>query len=84
MGLTTWVGCVAATLTTLAFIPQVVKTWRTRRTQDISLAMYAVFTFGVGLWLAYGVLLGEWPIIAANAIVLIFSAIVLVLKIKHG
>jgi MtN3 and saliva related transmembrane protein len=72
-----WVGTVAATLTTLAFVPQVLKVMRTRDVTGISLAMYATFTLGVALWLGYGVLIGKWPIIIANIITLLLAGYVL-------
>lgn len=77
-------GYAAGALTTLAFVPQVVRTWKTRSTEDISLAMFAVFTTGVVLWGIYGLLVGSWPIILANGVTLALSATVLGLKLKHG
>lgn len=79
-----WVGSIAATLTTTAFIPQVWQVWRTRHTHDISLGMYAIFTSGVTMWLMYGWLLGSWPIIAANSITLLLAGAVLIMKIRYG
>jgi MtN3 and saliva related transmembrane protein len=79
-----WVGSAAATLTTVSFIPQAWKVWRTRHTADISLSMYAMFTLGVALWLAYGILLAAWPIIIANCITLLLAGAVLVMKLKFG
>ena len=78
------IGYMAATLTTIAFFPQVLHTLRTRNTQGISLFMYSTFTVGVAMWLAYGLLLHAWPIIISNVITLVLSAIVLVLKLRHG
>lgn len=79
-----WVGSTAATLTTVSFIPQVWQVWRTRHTKDISLGMYAIFTCGVGMWLVYGLLLGAWPIIIANAITVLLAGTVLVMKLRYG
>ncbi len=79
-----WIGGIAATLTTCSFIPQVARVWKTRHTKDISLLMYALFTFGVALWLAYGILLGSWPIIIANGITLLLAGTVLMLKLRFG
>ena len=62
------IGTVAACLTTASFIPQAWQTFRTRDVSGISLGMYSLFTVGIGLWLVYGLLLGAWPIIIANAI----------------
>jgi MtN3 and saliva related transmembrane protein len=74
-------GYIAATLTTASFVPQAVLTLRTRNVAGISLGMYAAFTVGVALWLAYGVLMGAWPIIIANALTTALAATILVTKI---
>lgn len=84
MSLADVLGTVAGFLTTVAFAPQVWTVWKTRSTRDISLGMYLVFTTGVGFWLAYGVVLGAWPIIVANCITLFLTGTVLVLKLRHG
>ncbi len=76
-----WVGYAAAALTTFAFVPQAWHTFRTRDVRGISLSMYGAFTFGVLLWLVYGVLLGAWPVIVANAITLALAACILVMKL---
>ncbi len=77
------VGYVAAILTTVAFVPQALTSWRTRDLSGVSLPMYSIFTAGVAMWLAYGVMLGSWPIIIANAVTLALSGAVLVLKVMH-
>jgi MtN3 and saliva related transmembrane protein len=84
MTTTDWIGSAAATLTTTSFIPQAWRVWRTRHTTDISLGMYALFTLGVSLWLAYGMLLDSWPIIIANSVTLLLAGTVLAMKIKFG
>ncbi len=71
-------------LTTVSFVPQVWRIFRTRHTQDISLRMYVLFTAGVGMWLVYGLLLSSWPIIAANTVTLVLAGTVLFLKLRHG
>ena len=81
---TNMVGFIAAIFTTFAFVPQVIKVWRTRSTVDISLSMYSLFTLGVALWLAYGILLDAWPIILANIVTLLLAGAVLVMKVKFG
>ena len=78
-----WTGYVAATLTTLAFLPQTLKTIRTRDTRSISLGMYVVFTIGVVFWLAYGIVLHSWPMIIANIVTLGLSATILALKLRY-
>ena len=77
-------GYVAAILTTGAFVPQAVKTLRSRDTRAISLWMYVVFTTGVAFWLSYGVVLDSWPIIFANAVTLVLAALILALKVRYG
>jgi MtN3 and saliva related transmembrane protein len=79
-----WLGYVAAVLTTAAFVPQALKTIRSRDTRGISLAMYVVFTIGVMFWFAYGVALGSWPMIIANTITFALAAVILGLKLRHG
>ena len=74
-------GYPAAFLTTIAFVPQALHSWRTRDLSGISLPMYALFTLGVALWLGYGLVIGSLPIIAANAVTLALSSVVLWLKI---
>ena len=76
-------GYFAAVLTTASFIPQAWHTWRTRDVSGISLAMYGLFTLGVGLWLLYGLAIGSWPIVVANAITATLAGMVLALKIRH-
>lgn len=77
------IGSAAAFLTTLAFVPQVVKTVKSRSTRDISTAMWSLFSAGVALWLLYGLLLGAWPIIAANALTLVLAGTVLAVKLGN-
>lgn len=77
-----WIGTLAGMLTTIAFIPQVSKTWKTKSAGDISLLMFLLFSSGVLLWLIYGILLRAYPVIMANGITLILSASILALKIK--
>lgn len=84
MNLADLLGTIAGILTTLAFIPQVWRVWKTRSTRDISLGMYLVFTTGVGFWLAYGLVLGAWPIVVANSVTLMLTGTVLALKLRHG
>jgi len=78
------IGYLAATFTTLSFVPQALKTIRTRDTNAISSGMYASFSVGVALWFVYGVTLGSWPIILANGITFLLAATILALKIQHG
>jgi MtN3 and saliva related transmembrane protein len=75
------IGYAAAFLTTVSFVPQAIKTMRSRNTSGISLSMYVLFTFGVILWLVYGISTGQWPIIIANAITVVLATIILGFKI---
>ncbi len=84
MTFTDWTGSSAAALTTIAFIPQAWKVWRTHHTADISLGMYILFTLGVVLWLAYGIQIESWPIVIANSVTLLLAGSVLTMKIKFG
>lgn len=78
------VGAFAATLTTLAFIPQAWMTWKKRHADGVSLGMYGIFTLGVALWLVYGLLLGAWPIIIGNILTLGLAVFILVMKMRFG
>lgn len=82
--LTPVVGFIAGILTTVAFVPQILRVWRTRSAEDISLGMYTLFTLGVVLWLIYGILIYSWPIIFANCVTLLLAGAVLIMKLKFG
>ena len=77
------VGYLAAILTTCSFVPQAWHTFRTRDVSGISLGMYSVFACGVALWLAYGLLLAAWPIVAANVITLGLALAILGMKLRY-
>ena len=77
------IGFVAAILTTGSFLPQAWHTFQTKDVSGISLAMYAAFTLGVMLWLAYGLLLGAWPMIVANVITLTLALAILTMKLRY-
>ena len=74
-------GYTAAFCTSMSFLPQAIKVIQTRDTRSLSLLMYSVFTFGITMWLTYGILLGDWPMMIANVITLIFAGTILVIKI---
>lgn len=78
------IGLVAGALTTIAFVPQFWKTWRSRSARDISLGMFVLFTLGVALWLVYGLLTGALPVIAANTVTLVLALAILVMKLRFG
>jgi MtN3 and saliva related transmembrane protein len=77
------IGLLAGAFTTTAFVPQVVKTLRTRSTKDISLGMFAVTAVGLVLWLTYGVLAGAAPVIVANAISLPLACVIIACKLRY-
>lgn len=77
------IGLLAGTLTTLAFVPQVVKIWKTKHARDLSLGMFAIFSSGVLLWLWYGIEIGATPVIVANAVTLGLSLTILFFKIRY-
>lgn len=77
------IGLIAASLTTMAFVPQVVRVVRTRDTHAISLWMYLLFSAGVLLWLVYGIAMMLWPVIFANSVTLILSLVVIVYKVRE-
>jgi MtN3 and saliva related transmembrane protein len=78
-----YIGSIAATCTTLAFVPQAMQSYKTRDLSGISLPMYSIFTLGVAMWLVYGLLKQDWPIIVANTITVALSAMILLLKISE-
>lgn len=78
----TVLGFAAAACTTLAFVPQAVRTWRTRSTGDLSLGMYLVLVAGTALWLAYGLAIEDVPLIAANGVTLALAASILYVKLR--
>jgi MtN3 and saliva related transmembrane protein len=84
MDAVTLLGFLAAFCSTVSFVPQVVKAWRTQSTKDISLGMFAVMATGAVLWIAYAVIRLDPPLIAANAVTLCLVCTILVLKLRHG
>jgi len=78
----TTIGFFAAIFTTIAFIPQVIRVWKTKSARDVSLGMYALFNTGVALWLVYGLLIESWPIIMANIITLVLAGAVMIMKLN--
>lgn len=81
MELMTLIGLAAGFCTTAAFLPQVIKTWKSKSAKDLSLGMYSIFCTGVLLWLIYGILISDLPIIMANAITLILAVSILFFKL---
>ncbi|MGL1864061.1 MAG: SemiSWEET transporter [Pseudodesulfovibrio sp.] len=77
------IGIIAGCCTTASFIPQVVRTWRTKSVDDISLRMYLLLCIGVILWLVYGYLVGSISVVFANSITLILAASILFMKLRY-
>ena len=77
-------GYLAATFTTVAFIPQAWLTWKTRSAHGISLGMYSVFISGVIMWMLYGLMIAAWPVVIANVITLMLASFILAMKIRFG
>ncbi|RCK04329.1 hypothetical protein TH5_20410 [Thalassospira xianhensis MCCC 1A02616] len=84
MSFETVLGLLAGSLTTIAFLPQVIRTWRTRSTADISLVMFLILCTGIALWLVYGLVRGDWPVIIANGFTLVLASTILFFKLRHG
>jgi MtN3 and saliva related transmembrane protein len=78
----TWIGMIAALLTTAAFAPQAIQAWRSRSTRDVSLTMFLLMVSGIALWLTYGILIGDVPLIASNAVTLVLAGSILVAKLR--
>ncbi len=76
-------GSLAGTLTTIAFFPQAIKTWKTKSAEDISLGMFTLFAAGVFLWIVYGIGIGSVPVVIANTITFVLAVTILVFKIKY-
>ncbi|NJD55806.1 MAG: hypothetical protein FIA94_05295 [Nitrospirae bacterium] len=84
MDAATLLGMAAGTLTTVSFLPQVIKTWKTRSTKDISTGMFSLFCAGIFFWILYGFSISSLPVIVTNIITFILAFIILVLKLRNG
>jgi len=82
--ITTLIGLMAAICTTGSFLPQVVRAWRTRSTRDVSAWMFILLVTGNSLWLVYGALIGDLPLVIANLVTLALVGIILALKLRYG
>jgi MtN3 and saliva related transmembrane protein len=76
------IGMTAGTLTTISFLPQVIKTWNSRSAKDLSLGMFSIFCLGTILWLVYGILIDAWPVIVANAVTAVLASVLLFFKLR--
>jgi len=84
MDTVTLLGMAAGTLTTISFLPQVIKTWKTRSTRDISGGMFTLFCAGIFLWILYGLSISSLPVIVSNVVTFILACIILALKLRNG
>jgi MtN3 and saliva related transmembrane protein len=80
----TLLGLLAGTCTTISFLPQIMKAWKSKSTHDISTGMYVILSTGLLLWTLYGFIIHSLPVIVANVVGLALSCSVLLLKIRHG
>ena len=78
-----YIGFFAAFCTTIAFLPQAIKVFKSKSTKDISLYMFLIFTIGVLSWFVYGLIINDWPVILANAVTLVLSLFILIYKLKY-
>ena len=83
MDTTLLIGYIAGTLTTISFLPQVIRTWKMRETKDFSLAMLLLFATGILLWTVYGIWTESLPVILANVITFLLIIVLLAMKIKY-
>ncbi len=83
MTLATVIGLLAATGTTISFLPQVIKTWKSRSAKDLSLSMFMIFCTGTLLWLIYGIMVNDLPVMIANAVTLLLSSTLLYFKFRY-
>jgi len=79
-----WIGYAAGTLTTLAFLPQVLHTWKTKSADDLHIGTLVIFAAGVALWLIYGIVRRDAPILLANAVTLALQVAIIFLKMKYA
>ncbi|WP_417460898.1 SemiSWEET family sugar transporter [Kordiimonas sp.] len=80
----TLLGLLAGSLTTIAFVPQVVRAWKTKSTKDVSLSMFAILCAGIFMWIVYGIAIGDVPVIIANVVTLCLASSVIVAKLRFG
>ena len=79
-----YIGYAAGALTVIAFLPQVIRVWRTRATRDLSLGTFAMLVLACTLWLVYGVIRRDWPVIGTNAGLILLNGALLSAKIRYG
>lgn len=84
MSIATPVGLAAALFTTSAFVPQVVRAWRTRSTRDLSYGTFVTYAVGLSMWLTYGMMIGDVPLMLSNGTTLLLALTIIGLKARHG
>ena len=84
MSISTWVGYCAAVVSALSMTPQVIKVYRTKKTDDLSRGAFGTLAAGLFLWLLYGIMIREAPVIAGNAVGLALALYIVIMKMKHG
>ena len=82
MSLAEILGLTAGTMTTVSFLPQVIKTWKSQSAKDLSLVMFLLFTSGIALWLVYGILINDLPVIVSNVVTLVLAGTILFFKLR--
>ena len=78
------IGILAGFLCTISFVPQIVRIFKTRHTRDLSLITFSILCLGVFLWLIYGILIKDLPVVLANSVILILCSLIVVMKVKYG
>ena len=81
--LTMTLGIVAGFCTTLSLVPQIIKAYRTKRTEDLSLGMFCLLALGVAMWFVYGVLISALPVIITNAITFVLVVYIIIMKLRY-
>jgi MtN3 and saliva related transmembrane protein len=84
MQLTHFLGYLAGTLTVLSFLPQVIRTWKTRHTRDLSLWMFGILITASTLWILYGVVIHDWPVIITNVGMVVLNGAIATAKVRYG
>ena len=79
-----WIGAVGAVLTTICWLPQAVRLVRHKDTRAISLTTNLTFGIGLIFWLVYGIAIVDWPLIASNAVSVVFTSVIVAMKLRHG
>jgi len=79
-----YLGFVAGILTVSSFLPQVIRSWRTRQTRDLSLGMFALLTTASALWIVYGAMTSDWPVILTNAAMVALNGALAVAKVRYS